>query len=142
VAEALLGGRTAVVTGARRGVGAAIAEALLRHGARVVLCGRDRAGVEEQVAALHARGLDGAVAFTGDLATEPVRVALTEGAERVTGDCVWADSGFGVRGIGSPGGGHDLDPADLDSVPPHPAAPEDSSASDDEAALTTGRTPA
>lgn len=26
----------------------------------------------------------------------------------VTGECVWADSGFGVRGIGSPAGGRDL----------------------------------
>jgi enoyl-[acyl-carrier-protein] reductase (NADH) len=26
----------------------------------------------------------------------------------VTGECVWADSGFGIRGIGSPAGGRDL----------------------------------
>ena len=41
-----LEGRTAVVTGARRGIGAAIAEALLGTGARVVVCGREPGSVE------------------------------------------------------------------------------------------------
>jgi NAD(P)-dependent dehydrogenase (short-subunit alcohol dehydrogenase family) len=36
-------------------------------------------------------------------------VFLASGNSRVlTGECVWADSGFGVRGIGSPAGGRDL----------------------------------
>lgn len=30
-------------------------------------------------------------------------------ARVVTGECLWADSGFGIRGIGSPAGGHRLD---------------------------------
>lgn len=32
----------------------------------------------------------------------------SSGAKLVTGECLWADSGFGIRGIGSPAGGTDL----------------------------------
>ena len=34
-------------------------------------------------------------------------------ASVATGECIWTDSGFGVRGIGSPRGGSDLDPEAL-----------------------------
>jgi 3-oxoacyl-[acyl-carrier protein] reductase len=44
-----LEGRTAVVTGATRGIGYAIAEALSGAGATVVICGRSEAGVSEAV---------------------------------------------------------------------------------------------
>jgi NAD(P)-dependent dehydrogenase (short-subunit alcohol dehydrogenase family) len=42
-----LAGKLVVVTGASRGIGAAIAEAAAREGARVVLVSRKRAGLEE-----------------------------------------------------------------------------------------------
>lgn len=45
-------GKSAVVTGATRGIGLAIACALLERGGRVFICGRDRAGVERTVASL------------------------------------------------------------------------------------------
>jgi NADP-dependent 3-hydroxy acid dehydrogenase YdfG len=45
-----LSGRTAVVTGASRGIGAGIAEALGREGARVVLVARTEAKLKEQAA--------------------------------------------------------------------------------------------
>lgn len=45
-----LGGRTAVVTGASRGIGAAIAKALGAEGARVVLIARDEARLRERAA--------------------------------------------------------------------------------------------
>lgn len=73
----LLGGRTAVVTGARRGIGAAIAAALADHGARVVVCGRRADEVDERVEALAARG-GAAVGYAADLAERSAREGLAE----------------------------------------------------------------
>lgn len=42
--------KLAVVTGGTRGIGRAIAEALVREGAQVAICGRDAAGVDRAVA--------------------------------------------------------------------------------------------
>jgi NAD(P)-dependent dehydrogenase (short-subunit alcohol dehydrogenase family) len=64
------------VTGARRGIGAAIAEALLTAGARVVVCGRDGAQVEAAVAGLRGRGLARAEGFAGELGSADGRTAL------------------------------------------------------------------
>jgi 3-oxoacyl-[acyl-carrier protein] reductase len=41
-----LRGRAAIVTGASRGIGRGVAEALVREGAQVLLCGRDTAALE------------------------------------------------------------------------------------------------
>jgi NAD(P)-dependent dehydrogenase (short-subunit alcohol dehydrogenase family) len=38
----------------------------------------------------------------------------------VTGECLWADSGFGVRGIGRPAGGTGLNAASLEPSPLRP----------------------
>ena len=50
-----LAGRRAVVTGASRGIGAAIAEALARLGAEVTLLGRDKAALEGGAKAIGGR---------------------------------------------------------------------------------------
>ncbi|BDG08735.1 SDR family NAD(P)-dependent oxidoreductase [Anaeromyxobacter paludicola] len=65
-----LGGKRAVVTGSTAGIGLAIAEALLREGARVVVNGRTAARVREAERALRARVPGGEVAgVAADLGT-------------------------------------------------------------------------
>lgn len=63
-----LAGKSAIVTGAARGAGLAIAQRLLRAGASVMMADIDEGRLESQVAALSGAGLDGrATAFVGDL---------------------------------------------------------------------------
>src|SRR5437588_7257322 len=45
-------GRTAIITGGSRGIGFAIAEALLERGSRVFICARNEGEVQKSVAAL------------------------------------------------------------------------------------------
>jgi NAD(P)-dependent dehydrogenase (short-subunit alcohol dehydrogenase family) len=65
-------GRTAVVTGARRGIGAAIARVLLDHGAQVVICGRNARDLIAQAEALG----PGSTPFAGDLRDPAARAEL------------------------------------------------------------------
>jgi NAD(P)-dependent dehydrogenase (short-subunit alcohol dehydrogenase family) len=65
-----LNGKHAVVTGASRGIGLAIARALLAQGARVTLMARDAAALEAAAA-----GLGGATAWRTMDVTDPAAVA-------------------------------------------------------------------
>ena len=51
-----LKGKRALVTGSTRGIGRAIASALLDEGAAVAICGRDTAGVEQAIKSLGEKG--------------------------------------------------------------------------------------
>ena len=74
--NAALAGRHALVTGASRGIGAAIAAALIADGARVSLIGRDAARLAEVCARLG--GADRAVAIVADITrADAVRGAFT-----------------------------------------------------------------
>ena len=57
-----LTGKVALVTGASRGLGYAMAEGLAEHGARVVLNGRDAATLEAKAAQLRRQGLQAEIA--------------------------------------------------------------------------------
>jgi 3-oxoacyl-[acyl-carrier protein] reductase len=64
--EKLLEGKTAIITGAGRGIGRAAAELFARHGANIVLSDIDPAPAEEAVAAIRAAGGQ-AISIVGDV---------------------------------------------------------------------------
>lgn len=80
-----LEGKTCLVTASTGGLGYAIAESLAREGARVVLNGREEAGV-----AAAARRLRAAVP-DADVALAPGNTATAEGCARVIAACPDAD---------------------------------------------------
>ena len=71
-----LKGKLALVTGSTAGIGAAIAGALAREGARVIVNGRTQASVEKAVAQLKAETGGDLVGFAGDLSTSAVAEAV------------------------------------------------------------------
>ncbi|WP_125610441.1 SDR family NAD(P)-dependent oxidoreductase [Specibacter cremeus] len=73
-----LEGKIAVVVGASRGIGAAIAQTFAQEGARVVLAARDRPALEKNVATINAAGGD-ATAVTADVTGEDSMRALLAG---------------------------------------------------------------
>jgi 3-oxoacyl-[acyl-carrier protein] reductase len=98
-----LAGRRALVTGASRGVGAAVARALAAGGARVALLSRSGDDL----------GLPGSVGLTCDVADRAAVAAATEEAVAVLGglDCVVANAGVGMYGPFL-----ELDPAHLETM--------------------------
>lgn len=65
-----LGGRVAIVTGASRGLGMAIAEGLAEHGATVVLSSRKQPDLEDEAQRINARFADRAVAIAAHAGRE------------------------------------------------------------------------
>ena len=77
-----LTGRVAVVTGGSSGIGAAMAAALARAGARVVLVARDAGRLESAAARLRAGGGQAAVFLA------------SRASDYVTGQTLYVDGGF------------------------------------------------
>lgn len=79
-----LKGKTAVVTGATRGIGRAIAEAFADEGANVAICARNAEQVAEAVKALEARGVK-AFGQVVDIADGPALKAFVARAGETLG---------------------------------------------------------
>jgi 3-oxoacyl-[acyl-carrier protein] reductase len=94
-------GRVALVTGASRGIGAAIARELATRNARVVLSGRDEPALQAIAADIRAKG--GEVAyFTADVTDEDAVQFLREAAERAFGPVTLLAVCAGGGGRGGP----------------------------------------
>jgi NAD(P)-dependent dehydrogenase (short-subunit alcohol dehydrogenase family) len=77
--DRVLAGKCAIVTGASRGIGRAIAHRLAREGASVVLAARDASALSKVAAEIAAAG-GAAIAFPGDLRLPEVPPALVQAA--------------------------------------------------------------
>jgi len=92
-----LAGKVALITGASRGLGWAIAEALAEHGAHVVLTSRDQAALDDRAAELEKRGQNAqALAFdAADRAAGAAAVAAVHG-EHGRLDILVNNAGYGL----------------------------------------------
>ncbi len=91
----ILDGKTALVTGAARGIGRATAVTMAREGARVVVSDLDEGGVKETVALINAAGGQ-AVSATTDVTDAGAVEALVRSAVASFGriDCAFNNAGI------------------------------------------------
>ncbi len=81
-----LDGRTAIVTGASRGIGEAIASALMREGATAFICGRKAESLDAAAARLNGLGHAGkAIAVVAHVGKGADLAALVERAKELSG---------------------------------------------------------
>lgn len=108
-----LAGQVAVITGAGRGIGAAIAIKLAALGARAVLCGRTRAALEQTATAIQNGARQSAV-MECDVTDLRSVESLAERVDRTFGRL---DILVNNAGIGGPGGPlHELAPDAWDQI--------------------------
>ena len=93
-----LDGKVAVVTGGTKGIGYAIAESLVKAGASVFICGRNRTELRDAVADLSKHGRAGGEAC--DVRSEDQVRQMLEECERTLGgiDILVNNAGMGVFG--------------------------------------------
>ncbi len=96
-----LDGRTALVTGAGRGIGRAIAFALAAEGARVALSARTGSELEDAVEAIRASGGE-ALAFEADLSVRGVPAELVRQVRDKLGDIEILVNNAGVGSSANP----------------------------------------
>ncbi len=109
----VLSGQIAVVTGAGRGIGAAVARTLAALGARVVVCGRRRAALESTAASIQDSGGQSSV-MECDVRDLRSVESLAERVERTFGRVDILVNNAGVGGSGGPL--HQLAPEVWDQV--------------------------
>lgn len=107
-----LNGKVAVVTGAARGIGKAIAEALAHEGASLVLNARTTETLEELASTLRARGVL-VEAVAGDVGDEAVAAKIVD---RAVGTFGRLDVLVNNAGIGHLGPLEKMAPAEFDRV--------------------------
>ncbi|MBO0853054.1 MAG: SDR family NAD(P)-dependent oxidoreductase [Nocardia sp.] len=103
-------GKTAIVTGGGRGIGAAIATALVREGARVLIADLDEQPARDLAAELGQQWPGRSVAVGGDVSDPAAITAMIERASGEFGsvDMYFANAGiFGEPGLGEGDGGWD-----------------------------------
>jgi len=107
-----LAGMTALVTGASRGIGLAIARRLAELGARLSLCARDSARLESAAAALRNEGFE-ALAMVADVTNANEIQSFVDRTHRELGPI---DILINNAGIGRFGPAHQMSEADWDAV--------------------------
>ena len=107
-----LAGMTALVTGASRGIGLAIARRLAQLGARLSLCARDSARLDTAAAALRKEGFE-ALAMVTDVTHANEIQSLVDRTHREVGPI---DILINNAGIGRFGPAHQMSEADWDAV--------------------------
>lgn len=100
--------KTAIVTGAASGIGAAIAQELAASGATVIVSDRHAEGCEKVVASILDRG-GKALSFAADVADASSVAALVAFAEAETGALHLAVNNAGIGGAQAPVGDYPLD---------------------------------
>jgi 3-oxoacyl-[acyl-carrier protein] reductase len=96
----LVEGKTAIVTGSGRGIGAATAKLLAQHGARLIVSDLDEGPAQETAAAIRATGGD-AVIFPGDVTDPAFAPAIMQRAVDAYGglDILVNNAGFTWDGM-------------------------------------------
>lgn len=111
--NAPLNGKIALITGAGRGIGSAIATTLASLGTRSVLCGRKRESLESVSAAIHNQGGQSAV-MECDVTDLRSVESLAARVERTFGRLDILVNNAGIGGTGGPL--HQLSPENWDQV--------------------------
>jgi NAD(P)-dependent dehydrogenase (short-subunit alcohol dehydrogenase family) len=95
-----LSGQAGIVTGAGKGIGAAVAVELARRGAGVVACARTRSDLDEVVSTIADAG-GRAAAFVGDVTRFPDMAGLAEACVREYGTLDFAVANAGMVVLGT-----------------------------------------
>lgn len=91
--------RTAIITGASSGIGAALAERLAREGYNLLLAGRDPARLEQTLGKARAHGVE-AVSVTADIRSPEAPDKIAKAAESVFGQVDVLVNNAGISSYG------------------------------------------